>query len=380
MTETQLILSDQIEGYPHPKLTRTLFGHETQEKEFIDCYKSGKLHHGWLITGARGIGKATLAWRLAKFMLTQPVKSFNANSLFDETNQQHHTELDDKSKKSIEIRILAESEPRLSVTRRNFDEKRKKFRSSIRVDEIRRLNSFFSLSVSDGGSRVAIIDCVDDLNINAANALLKTLEEPPKDTFFLLISHNPGSLLETIRSRCRELRLAGLSEDNLLSALKQINLTLPEKDKEIYSLLASGSVGNSIRLLKHDGANLYRSILSFLNELPNLKGFELEKFVGTFEGTKNRERLELLIELLNIAIARLSKSGILGANFTNQTLTDENDIFRKLCPNPNIAKKWAELAQTQSKNLGHGLSVNLDPGSLILDTLFRIEDCAKTIR
>ena len=380
MTENQFILSDQIEGYPHPKLTKTLFGHETQEKEFIDCYKSGKLHHGWLITAAKGIGKATLAWRLAKFILTQPVKSFNANSFFSEANQHHHNELDDKAKDSIETKILAESEPRLSVTRRSFDEKRKKFRSNIRVDEIRRLNSFFSLSVSDGGSRVAIIDCVDDLNINAANALLKTLEEPPKDTVFLLISHNPESLLETIRSRCRELRLTNLSENNLFNALKQINLTLPEKDREIYSLLASGSVRNSIRLLKHDGANLYRSILSFLNELPNLNGFELEKFVRTFEGSKNRDRLELLTELLNIAIARISKSGVIGINVTNQTLTHENEIFQKLCPDPTFAKKWAELAQAQSKNLSHGLSVNLDPGSLILDTFFRIEDCAKTIR
>jgi len=380
MTETQFILSDQIEGYPHPKVAKTIFGHETQEKEFIDCYKSGKLHHGWLITGARGIGKATLAWRLAKFILTQPIKSFNANSLFSEASLNHQTELDENSKDSIETRILAESEPRLSITRRSFDEKRKKFRSNIRVDEIRRLNSFFSLSVSDGGSRVAIIDCVDDLNLNAANALLKTLEEPPRDTIFFLISNNPESLLPTIRSRCREMRLANLSENNLLSALKQINLTLPEKDKEIYSLLAAGSVGNSIRLLKHDGANLYRSILSFLNELPNLNGFELEKFVSTFEGSKNRDRLELLTELLNIAIARISKSGVVGINVTNQALTHENEIFQKLCPDPTFAKKWAELAQAQSKNLSHGLSVNLDPGSLILDTFFRIEDCAKTIR
>ena len=130
MTENQFILSDQIEGYPHPKLTKTLFGHETQEKEFIDCYKSGKLHHGWLITGARGIGKATLAWRLAKFILTQPVKSFNAISLFSEANQHHHNELDDKTKDSIETKILAESEPRLSVTRRSFDVKHRSCSSS----------------------------------------------------------------------------------------------------------------------------------------------------------------------------------------------------------------------------------------------------------
>ena len=379
MTEAQLILSDQIEGYPHPKLTETLYGHEYQEKEFIDCYNSSKLHHGWLITGPKGIGKATLAWRIAKYVLTQPIKNIEKNSFFDELNGQNSSEFDKQFKNSTEARILAESEPRLAVIRRSFDEKRKTFKTSIGIDEIRRLSTFFSLSVSDGGSRVAIIDCADDLNVNAANALLKTLEEPPKNTVFLLISHNPESLLPTVKSRCRELRLHKLSKQNLFSALKQINVAIPENDNEIYSLLGGGSVGNSIRLLRYDGADIYRCILSFLSQLPNLDGFELEQFVATFLGTKNRGRLELLIELLNLAVARVSKSGVLGLSLTDQILEDEKSIFQKLCPTPNIAKKWAELAQTQSKNLNHGLSVNLDPGSMILDTFFRIEDCAKTI-
>ena len=379
MTEAQLILSDQIEGYPHPKLTETLYGHEYQEKEFIDCYNSSKLHHGWLITGPKGIGKATLAWRIAKYVLTQPIKNIETNSFFDELNGQNSSEFDKQFKNSTEARILAESEPRLAVIRRSFDEKRKTFKTSIGIDEIRRLSTFFSLSVSDGGCRVAIIDCADELNINAANALLKTLEEPPKNTVFLLISHSPESLLPTVRSRCRELRLEKLSNQNLFSALQQINLEIPKNDSEIFSLLGSGSVGNTIRLLKYDGANIYRCILSFLNQLPNLDGCELEKFVATFLGIKNRGRLELLIELLNLSIARVSKSGVLGPSFTDQVLEDEKSIFQKLCPTPNNAKKWAELAQTQSKNLKHGLSVNLDPGSMILDTFFRIEDCAKTI-
>ena len=158
MSETQSILSDQIEGYPHPKFTKNLYGHRDQEKEFIDCYKSGKLHHAWLITGAKGIGKATLSWRMAKFILTQPANSFNTNSLFGENNQHHELALDDKSREIIEARILAESEPRLSITRRSFDEKRKTFRSSIRVDEIRHLNTFFSFSKRWWQS-VALIDC-----------------------------------------------------------------------------------------------------------------------------------------------------------------------------------------------------------------------------
>ena len=248
------------------------------------------------------------------------------------------------------------------------------------MDEVRQLKSFFSLSVTDGGYRVAIVDCADDLNINAANALLKTLEEPPKNTVFLLISHNAQSLLPTIKSRCRELRLKSLADNDLVSALKQLNLTIPENDSEIYSILCSGSVGNSIRMIEHDGARLYRTLLSFLNQLPNLKGFELEKFIATFSGNKNKSKLEFFVELLNLAIARIAKAGIIGKSFSHNFLEDEKEIFAKLCPTPNSAKKWAELAQTQSKRLKNGLAVNLDPGSLILDTFFQIEDCAKAVR
>ena len=323
MSENHLILSDQIEGYPHPKVTETLFGHHVAEQEFLNCYKSGKLHHSWLITGIKGIGKATFAWRMAKFLLTQPIDSANKNGLFDNSVENQPIE-DEKLKKIIKARILAESEPRLSVIRKSFDEKRKVFRSSIRVDEVRKLKTFFSLSVSDGGGRVAIIDCADDMNINAANALLKTLEEPPKNTVFLIVSHNPQSLLPTIKSRCRELRLSNLKKSDLMSALGQINLTIPENDSAIFSLLGAGSVGNSIRLLEHEGANLYRTLLSLLNQLPNLNGFELEKFIGTFSGNKNRRRLELFVELLNMVIARISKSGFTGHSSSDQILENEN--------------------------------------------------------
>ena len=355
MTANNLISSDQIEGYPHPKTAEKLFGHQFEEQEFLNCFESGKLHHGWLITGAKGIGKATFAWRIAKFLLLQPITRSEPKGLFGNPGENQNSDLDENLKKAILARILAESEPRLAVIRKSFDEKRKTFRSSIRVDEIRHLKSFFSLSVSDGGSRVAIIDCAEDMNINAANALLKTLEEPPKDTIFLLISHNPQSLLPTIKSRCRELRLSSLTESDLKSALRQINLTIPENDSEIYSLLGSGSVGNSIRLLEHDGANLYRNLLSLLNQLPNLNGFELEKVIGTLAGNKSKSRLELFIELLNLVVARISKVGITGHSSREKILEDEKEVFQKLCPNTNIAKKWAELAQTQSENLKHGL-------------------------
>ena len=380
MTESDLISSDQVAGYPHPKVTKTLFGHDAKEKEFLRCFESGKLHHSWLITGTRGVGKATLAWRIAKFILTQPLGEMNPKDIGKNTLQENLDKTEVTINKSDYAKIIAESDPRISVVRRGFDEKRKAFRSNIVVDDIRRLKSFFSMSVSDGGHRVVIIDCADDMNVNAANALLKILEEPPKNSLFLIICHNPQFLLSTITSRCRELRLADLEEQDLMNALAQIELSFPTTDNEIYSLLGSGSVGNTIKLIEHDGATMYRTILSFLEQMPNLNGHELVNFIETLSGTKNRSRLELVVDLLNTAIARLSKAGVLGPYSSDRFIKIEKEIFQKLCPTPIMASRWADLVQVQSKNLNHGLSVNLDPGSLILDTFFRIQDCAEAVR
>ena len=134
MTDSSLVLSDQIEGYPHPKFTKNLFGHQLAEQEFIHCFKSGKLHHGWLISGSRGIGKATFAWRVAKFLLAQPAVNIEKNNLLD-NSKNINTEIDYATTNVITARILAESEPRLAVIRKSYDEKRKTFRSSKLRDQ-----------------------------------------------------------------------------------------------------------------------------------------------------------------------------------------------------------------------------------------------------
>ena len=177
-----------------------------KNKNFLDALDQAKLHHSWLITGIRGVGKATLAWRIAKFILTNRWVKWTPKDIRKNILQENLDKTEGTVKQSDYAKIIAESDPRLSVVRRGFDEKRKAFRSNIVVDDIRRLKSFFSMSVSDGGNRVVIIDCADEMNINAANALLKILEEPPKNSLFLIICHNPQTLLSTIKSRCRELR------------------------------------------------------------------------------------------------------------------------------------------------------------------------------
>jgi DNA polymerase III subunit delta' len=183
---------DRTLGAPHPRATARLIGQDAAETTFLTAFNTGRLHHAWLITGPRGVGKATLAWRIAKFLLATPDDD---GGMFAPPPP-ITLDLPDSP---ILHRINALSESRLFLLRRPYDEKTARLRAEITVDEVRKMKSYFTLSAADGGRRVAIIDAVDDMNTAAANALLKLLEEPPAKVTLLLIAHQPARLLPTIR-------------------------------------------------------------------------------------------------------------------------------------------------------------------------------------
>ncbi|MCL4715019.1 MAG: DNA polymerase III subunit delta' [Hyphomonadaceae bacterium] len=184
--------TDREPNAPHPRETFSFFGHEQEERALSDALQSGRMHHAWLLAGAKGLGKATLAYRFARAAL-------GAERIGPRP-------LDVDPQDTVARRVGALSHPDLFVLRRGLNE-RGKPRREITVDDARELGHFFSLAPSEGGMRVAIIDAVDDLNRNAANAILKTLEEPPARSVLLLVCHAPGAILPTIRSRCRRLAL-----------------------------------------------------------------------------------------------------------------------------------------------------------------------------
>lgn len=184
--------TDREPNAPHPRETFSFFGHEQEERALSDALRSGRMHHAWLLAGAKGLGKATLAYRFARAAL-------GAERIGPRP-------LDVDPQDTVARRVGALSHPDLFVLRRGLNE-RGKPRREITVDDARELGHFFSLAPSEGGMRVAIIDAVDDLNRNAANAILKTLEEPPARSVLLLVCHAPGAILPTIRSRCRRLAL-----------------------------------------------------------------------------------------------------------------------------------------------------------------------------
>jgi DNA polymerase-3 subunit delta' len=361
---------DRIEGAPHPRETARLFGHEAAQAEFLASYTAGRLHHGWMITGPRGLGKATLAWRLARFLLATPAED---GGMFAPPPP---TSLDVSDDHPVARRLAALSEPRLYLLRRGLNDKDTQPSQEILVKEVRKLKEYFALSAADGGRRVAIVDSADELNTNAANALLKLLEEPPAGVTFFLIAHQPSALLPTIRSRCRELRLSALQPDEMAAALAQAGTEVAAP--QAMAELAGGSVGEAIRIAQLDGLELYGDLIGLFAELPRMDRRKLLAISEIGAGKGNEARFDLAVTLLDLALARLSRAGTLG-QLPPEATPGEAATIARLSPDPWAARAWADLAQSLSARARRGKAVNLDPAALLMDMFLQIEQTAATL-
>ena len=362
---------DRIEGAPHPRDTIRLIGQTTAEDTFLSAYNRGRLHHGWLVTGPRGIGKATLCWRLARFLLATP----EDDGMFALPPP---TTLDIPETHPVFNRTRALSEPRLFLLRRPWDEKTERLRGEITVDEVRKMKNYFSLSAADGGQRVAIIDAVDDMNISAANALLKLLEEPPAKVTLFLISHQPSSLLPTIRSRCRELRLTPLSATDLSDALTQAGGDVAPEDRTALAELAGGSVGDAFQMTNLDGLKLYTALIRTLATLPRLD--RPMALALADQGAKRgaEAQFDLIVTLIDLFLSRLARAGTLG-QLPPEAARGEAALIERLSPDAQAARIWADLAQSLGNRARRGRAVNLDPAALLMDMVLKIDEVAGTL-
>ena len=365
--------ADRIEGAPHPRETLHLYGQELASSSFLSAYNAGRLHHAWLMAGPRGVGKATLAWKIARFLLATP--DDDDGGLFGETLPNPET-LDVSSEHPVARRLLAGSDPGLYHITRGLNEKTGKMRDAILADAVRELNQFLQLSAVDGGRRVVIIDSADEMNTQAANALLKMLEEPPERTTFLLISHQPARLLPTIRSRCRVLRLATLNEQDMVTALAQAGVEQAE-DAPALAALSGGSVGESIRLINQDGLMVYAELVQIISSLP--QRFDRQramKLAESINGKEASQKLDLLLVLINLLLSRLAQTGAYGQPPAVAAAKGEQEALLRLSPDAMRGRLWANCAQDISSRARHGQLVNLDPVALVLDTVFSIQKTA----
>ena len=245
-----------------PRETSALFGHAQAERALLEAYQGGRIPHAWLIGGPPGIGKATLAYRLARFVLAHPDTAApavqKANSLA--------VDADDP----VARRIAAQAQADLLVLERVINEQTNKLYTVIRVDDVRRAVPFFGSTAGEGGWRIAIVDAVDDLQREGANALLKVLEEPPPRTLLLLVSHAPGRELPTIRSRCRRLLLRPLEAADVERALAAA--TGRDADDPMLGAAAAaagGSVGRALGFLDGPALALRQRVLDLFAQLPD---------------------------------------------------------------------------------------------------------------
>lgn len=362
---------DRVEGAPHPRDTARLIGQGGAEAAFLDAYGAGRLHHAWLLTGPLGVGKATLAWRIARFLLATPEEE--GGGLFGVSPAPPET-LDIAPDHPVARRIHAGSEGRLFVLRRAWDDDRKRLKTVITVDEVRRMKNFLHMSATDGGRRAVIVDPADEMNVAAANALLKMLEEPPHGVTFLLVSHQPSRLLPTIRSRCRELRLATLRPDDLAEAIAEAGAQAG--DGTSLAVLAAGSVGEAIRLANLEGLETYAAIVSLFSTLPRLDRMQALKLAETATQRGAEEKLDLLLSLMDLFLARLARTGALGTAGA-EAAPGEGALLSRLAPDAAAGRRWAALHQSLGARARHGRAVNLDPAALILDMVLKIDEAAR---
>jgi DNA polymerase III subunit delta' len=247
--------TDRFGDAPHPREVLWWGGDRAVETQLLEAYRSGRLHHAWMLVGQEGIGKATLAYRFARFILANPDPAQPA--------VQEAQDLSVPANHPVTGQVGRQSHPDLSVIRIGLT-KEGKPKTETSVEDVLAALSIFRTTAGAGGWRVVIIDAVDDLNRSSANALLKQLEEPPERAIFLLVTHRPGAVLPTIRSRCRVLRLAPLPDKVVGEGLVRLGMTQAGDDMSDAVAAAKGSLRDAIAALDEDCALVRRHIATLL--------------------------------------------------------------------------------------------------------------------
>ncbi|MBM3609471.1 MAG: DNA polymerase III subunit delta' [Alphaproteobacteria bacterium] len=348
--EEPLPESDVFEGAPHPRDMLQLAGHREAERSIIDALYDGRMAQSWIIGGRAGIGKATLAWRIARFLLA------HCDAVMPGARKPASLAVDAKDRAARRISALSHSD--VFVLRREWNTSSKRHYTEIRVEDVRRLIERFQHASAEGGWRIAIIDCAEDLNKNSANALLKLIEEPPPRSLFLFVSHRPARMLATLRSRSRMLLLQPLDVAGVEQAIA--GLGAPWSEFPQASIMAAaqrsgGSVRDALRLLSGAGLKMAAEVEGLLQPLPDIDWSRVHAFADKIGGRQDEDEFEAALNAIFdwIAARTVERAGRGG----------EDARPANLAP---LAEVWEKSARSVRETE----ALNLDRRLLIL-TLFK---------
>jgi DNA polymerase-3 subunit delta' len=347
-----------------PRRNPTLLGHGAAEMLLARSAESGRLPHAILIGGPRGIGKATLAFRFARWLLA---RDEGGEGLFGASEPAADLALDPRH--PVARRVAAGGHADLLVVERQWDPKRKRLRSEIVAEDARAIAEFFHKTAAEGGWRIAIVDGAEEMNRHAANGILKILEEPPSRSLLILVSHAPGRLLPTIRSRCRRLLLQPLAEDEVVALLAAQRPELEETDRRALARLAEGSIGRALELADSGGLALQARVAALLATLPSLDVVQLHALadsVARGEDDAYRALADLLTDLLRRTVvdAAIGEPG------------NEGSPLARLMRRGNL-DAWMNAWDDVRSLFARAEGLTLDRKQTVLDTFLRLERAAR---
>ncbi|SOD94285.1 DNA polymerase III subunit delta' [Caenispirillum bisanense] len=362
-----------------PSRMLDLVGHEAAEREVLDAWTSGRMHHAWLISGPRGIGKATLAYRIARFVLAQGATDAGAAaaagpSLFgDALPPVLPTSLDLAPDHPVVRRVAAGGHGDLRVIQRELveDKKTKRLRAQgvITVDAVRGIGHFLSMTSAEGGWRIVLIDGAEEMNRNAANAVLKVLEEPPRRALLLLVSHNPARLLPTIRSRCRRLPLTPLRHAQVVDLLARHKPGLAAADRDALAAMGEGSVGVALDLEEQGGLDLYRDLLALLQGLPKLDVGGLHALAEKL--ARGDDGFRIASDLFTWWLGRVIRAKGRG-HPDPEVLPGEAALTRRLAEAGSL-EQWVQVWEKITHLFDRTTAVNLDKKQALISAFLAVE-------
>lgn len=317
---TELFPADQLEGWPHPRAATQVIGQAAQWQEIQVAWSSGRMPHCWLFTGDKGIGKATLAYKFARM-------------------------------------VQGKGQP-LTVVKREPDEKGTKLKSVISIDEIRKLKQSFEKRTAEGQWRVCIIDTIDEMNTNAANALLKLIEEPPQRSLFLLLSHSPGGVLPTIRSRARPLSLSLVKFQEITVFLQDHGIK--QEIAHTAATLSGGAIGRAARFANPDVHAFVQQAQIILQGLPHL---DIKALLVLAEMAVDPQAFATLVDVLLILLYRVTRCVATQAQASSQ-LPNEPLWYKRW--EVETAHLWAAATSQAKETFHQARTLHLDPQRTIL--------------
>ena len=300
----------------NPRTTTDLWGHEDIEKSLMADFNAGRMPHAIILAGQPGIGKATLAYRLARFLLSQ--SDSDGAGLLGEPEKP--TSVHIPSQNPVSKRVASGGHSDLLVIEREFDEKKGRMKKDISAEQARAIAPFLRKTAAEGGWRVVIIDHAEEVNPTSQNALLKILEEPPKKTLLILTTSQPAAFLPTIRSRCRVFRMNPLNDILMHKLLDIYAPQVSPTQRATLASLSEGSIGKAIDMLNEGGFSVYNDAAKLLGEAPRIDPLEVQAFAEKYGKFDAETQFNIFFDLLTSSCRRVISAAMHGRKWQGEDL------------------------------------------------------------